>query len=136
MTRSAPIPIACTLTAEQAGDRLGEVRALAEAALTALRREGTTLELRFAGAPGVEDAVSDLAGREAECCAFLDLAVRVEGDEVVLSVSGPPDAGPVLDAFAASALEGQDARDTASSRPSPTAAPSTPPSRSVSPKRS
>jgi|SRR5688572_11375450 len=56
------------------------------------------LRLRFDGS--VEQALRDLAEREAECCSFLDLTITAEGRSVVLDVtSGMPEARPVIDAL-------------------------------------
>ena len=49
----------------------------------------------------LEAVISDLAAREATCCAFLDLATEVAGDELVLDVTSPnPDAKPVISLLA------------------------------------
>lgn len=93
------VPIACTLTPVEAGDRRDEFRSLAEAALVAAERHGDELRLRLAAAPGVADEARDLARREQACCAFLDIRVEEGEGEVVMSVGAPPEAGPVLDAL-------------------------------------
>lgn len=42
------------------------------------------------------DLVVQYVETESQCCPFLDLAARTRGDVVVLSVTGRPDAQPVI----------------------------------------
>ncbi len=45
----------------------------------------------------------DLVERERECCPFLDIRVEPEGERLVVSIRGPSEAQPVLDAIYAAA---------------------------------
>ena len=54
---------------------------------------------RYRRAPEVEAKLRELIVLEAECCPFLDFELAEEGDEVVLKVSGPPEAAGVVDLF-------------------------------------
>ena len=86
------LPIACTLTADELPERLGEMRAIGRDALIAAGERG----LRFRADPGVRERLEALAAAEAECCAFMTLAVTEENGELVLSIDAPPDAEPVV----------------------------------------
>ena len=97
MTERVEMPLACSLGAAEQVEREEEIRGLFERALTGRRREPRSLELRFRGEEGVEEAVRDLARRERECCPFLEIAVAERGGEVVVRVSAPDPAA--LDAL-------------------------------------
>lgn len=96
------VPIACTLSAENAADRVDEWRAALAATVTAVSRPAPSrAELRLAGDPGDIAVLVDLARWEKACCAFFGFAFDVDQDGVVLAVSVPDDAVEVLDGFAA-----------------------------------
>lgn len=86
-------PIACTLTTKQAASQLdewGELRSKASAVEEVDGGYRVTL-------PASADAVArDLAAREAQCCAFLTLDVTSSDDSVVVTVTGPAEAMPVI----------------------------------------
>src|SRR5262245_351704 len=92
-------PIACTLDAEAQRQRGREFEDLARAALLERRRLEGALRLRYRRSEGVEAAVRDLVARERQCCSFLRFELNVAGDEIHLSISGPPEAAPILDAI-------------------------------------
>jgi len=60
------------------------------------------VRLRFRAADGVEGSLRALVAAERECCPFLDFELASEEDELVLRIAGPPQALPILDAFALS----------------------------------
>jgi hypothetical protein len=96
----ASVPIACTLSPDQAGERLAEFRALFAAHLLRLERPAPTrLRLVLAEAAG-EDAVRELLTREQGCCAFFDFAVAGRGGELLADLEVPEGAAPALDGFA------------------------------------
>ena len=87
------IPIACTLTTKEAASQLdewGELRARASDVEAIDGGYRVTL-------PASEEAVArDLAAREAQCCAFLTLDVAASEDDVMVTITGPADAAPVI----------------------------------------
>lgn len=87
------IPIACTLTTKQAAAQVGEWGDLRRAATQVVAVDGG-FELTFP--PAVETTVRDLAAREAQCCSFLTLTVERTDGDVVLTITGPADAAPVI----------------------------------------
>jgi hypothetical protein len=90
------LPIACTLSPGELQDRLELVEELTEDAPVAREPIAGGIRARFRAGPGVERRVRELAAAEARCCAFLDFAVRVEPDAVLLDVTGAPDALPAI----------------------------------------
>lgn len=93
---AAELPIACSLNATERTVRLAAMTALGRDALVGVRRATAHAELRFAAGDGIRDRVEEIAAAEAECCAFLDMEVHDEPDLVVLYITAPPDADPVL----------------------------------------
>jgi hypothetical protein len=90
------VPIACTLTADDMGDRLAEWHAALARATT---REATAggYRLRFAPDAVFAGELANLAAREVDCCAFFTFSVTVATDDLALDVLAPPDARPLLD---------------------------------------
>jgi len=96
MTRSAPIPIACTLPAEQLPDRLADWR---DVVGRATRREGATLH--FDADPELAARIGALAAAEQTCCAFFTFAITIGADGTTLTVTAPEEAAPLVDALLA-----------------------------------
>jgi hypothetical protein len=103
---AAQLPIACLLSATELPARLADIADLGRAALLAARTEGGRAVLRFEAAPGVRERVEKIVAAESECCAFLTMRVTNAPDEVVLSITAPEGAEPVL-ADLVSAFRGQ-----------------------------
>ena len=91
--------IVCTLTADDARDRLAEYGRLSAAAYAG--RERTTAGMRWwlRADPGIAEWARDLAARERACCAFLTIAVTEDGDRVVWEMTADPAAERALVAF-------------------------------------
>jgi hypothetical protein len=95
------VPIACTLTAERAADRVEEWRlALGDAVTHMSRPEPTRLVMRVGSDTAQIAILVELARREKQCCEFFDFAFQVGADDVTFEVSVPEDAIAVLDGFA------------------------------------
>ena len=97
MTR---IPIACTLTVEDAEDRVGEWRAFFAAHTDVVEvRSPTEAAVRLR--PGDEAllAAADLAGREKACCSFFAFSIALTEDARWLQMAVPEDAAPILSDF-------------------------------------
>jgi len=94
------VPIACTLSPDQADARLAEFHALFAGHLVRLERPAPTrLRLVLAEEAG-ERAVRDLLAREQQCCAFLEVTVRTGGGELLADLEVPEEAAPGLDGMA------------------------------------
>jgi hypothetical protein len=95
---ASELPIACSLPAEAAADRLNTFAQLAHDALTGAGRMPAGIELRFRGSQRVEQALLAFMEAERQCCPFLDFELT-RGSELRLWIGGPQAAEPVLDAF-------------------------------------
>jgi hypothetical protein len=89
------LPIACTLSATELPERLGLMAELGRDA-AGVELSGTRATLRFAAGPAVRERVERFVVVESACCAFLSMQVRDEPGTVVLDISAPDDAEPVL----------------------------------------
>ena len=94
------VPIACSLSETEARSQVDEWRDLIATSVAAVDRVSST-DLRLRLGPGVEGAgaVLRLAQREKACCPFFDFALLIEADALVLRVTVPADAAPILDDF-------------------------------------
>ena len=91
------ISIACKLDTRDYAARVGALSALAAEALRS--RERTPRGERLVFAPGAERRLRDVIAAEAACCPFLRLDLRREPDALVLEISGPEYARPVIAAL-------------------------------------
>lgn len=95
------VPIACTLTVDEAPARLEEWRAaFATVVASVVRVEPTRLDLRVSAPARDLGSLIDLVQHEAACCAFFDFALHIDSDAITLRVTVPPDAAAILDDFA------------------------------------
>jgi hypothetical protein len=99
MADPTPLPVACTLTGASLEERAAWLGTLGETALIEAIRDGDQLRLRFRAEAG--DDVRTLVRAENECCPFLSFHIESGAAEVALAVTGPSEAGPVLDAMLA-----------------------------------
>jgi hypothetical protein len=93
------LPIACTLTPDAKTDRLRLIDDLRRDALIAREPTGAGARLRLRDTPDVERRARELVAAESQCCAFLTFELSRADGELVLDVSGPPDARPVVELF-------------------------------------
>jgi hypothetical protein len=94
--KSAPA-LACSLSAAEGAERAARWRALLDTHL--LGRTTTTRgqRLAFPSDPAVAVELDALVAAERDCCPFLTLTVERVDDALILDLSGPPDALPILD---------------------------------------
>jgi hypothetical protein len=90
-------PVACALSAEDRQERFREFAELGAAALLEAERTADGARLRLRDGPGVRSALSRLIEAERSCCSFLEFTVDAGGSDLVVEVSGPPAAGPLID---------------------------------------
>jgi hypothetical protein len=89
-------PIACTLTAADYADR---IEATADLARRALRSREPILHgarLIFDNGGDTERELREVIAAEARCCAFLRMDLRPTADALVLDVTGPAEAEPII----------------------------------------
>jgi hypothetical protein len=88
--------IACSLGAEDYRERLSRIRKLGEAAFLGLEARPDGAVLSFRNSQQVQAELSSIVDAEADCCSFLDLSVHSEAERLILTISSPPDAMPVV----------------------------------------
>jgi hypothetical protein len=94
------IPVACTLTADHATDRVAEWRRFVREHVVERRRDEATARLRLRDTHHALLAAVDLAQREQACCGFFDFRVEIRSDAVWLVAGAPDRAQPLLDELA------------------------------------
>jgi hypothetical protein len=95
------IPIACSLGASDLRRRLDEIAEVGADSLIERSADGDRHLLRFRSDPETRRRLEAIVAAEAKCCSFLDLSLKEQGAELVLSVSAPEDGQPVADELAA-----------------------------------
>jgi hypothetical protein len=94
--------VACSLAPAQRGDRAALIGALTADALVDHEPIAGGVRWRFRASAGVEQRIRDLVHAESECCPFLRFDLKRDA-ALVLDITGPPDAQPVILKFFATA---------------------------------
>jgi hypothetical protein len=89
------IPIACSLDAADLQRRLEEISKLGAESLVARETGGDRHLLRFRNDAVTRARLEAIVAAETQCCAFLDLSLAHDGDELVLSIVAPDGAQPI-----------------------------------------
>jgi hypothetical protein len=89
-------PIACTLSPGQHQGRTAELAALAARALRSREQTAGGERLIFADSPDTERDLRAVIAAESSCCAFLRMELERADDGLVLDISGPQDARPII----------------------------------------
>jgi hypothetical protein len=92
-------PIACSLTADGMTARLALIDALAADGLLERTLTESGMRVRLLDRPDIVQRTHELVAAESKCCAFLDFDVRREDGALLLDISGPEDARPVIEMF-------------------------------------
>ena len=93
------LPIACTLDPGERPARRALIDALAADGLLDRTRTPAGVRVRLRDTPDVERRTRDLIAAEYRCCAFLRFDLDRADGALVLDISGPPDARPLIDEF-------------------------------------
>lgn len=93
LTAPASVPVACSLSAGDLDDRVGQWRAVAEGATRSDIPGGVRLTLPVERA----GAVAALAADEQACCPFLDFRLHLDGTSLHVEVRAPAEAAGLLD---------------------------------------
>jgi hypothetical protein len=93
------IPIACTLSPDGLDARLALIDTLAADGLLARTATADGLRLRLRDTPDIEQRTRELVAAESRCCAFLTFDLGRDAGDLVLDISGPADARPVIEMF-------------------------------------
>jgi hypothetical protein len=92
--------LACRLDATSKGTRVARWQALADRALVESARVADGARQRYRGGAAIEEELRELVDLERECCPFLEVRFDRAGRELILKVSGPAEAAPIIEAFA------------------------------------
>ena len=92
-------PIACTLSARDMATRQALIDALAADALLGRTPTPSGIRVRLRDTPEVERGTRELVAAESACCPFLEFELGRASGELVLDVTGPEDALPVIEMF-------------------------------------
>ena len=98
-TSALPV-IACTLGGDELHQRVTDLAELGARALRTREQTAAGERLTFAAGPQVERELEAAIAAEAACCSFLTMALERRGDdELVLDISGPDEARPIIAAM-------------------------------------
>jgi hypothetical protein len=89
-------PIACSLSSAPYTERVQQLSALRRDAMLERSAIAGGERLLFADAPGIESSLRAAIDAEAECCSFLTLTLEHDGDRLVLDITGPEMARPII----------------------------------------
>jgi hypothetical protein len=95
------LPIACTLSPDGMTARLALIDALAADGLLDRTPTETGMRVRLRDTSDIEQRTRELVAAESKCCAFLDFDLGRDDGDLMLDISGPEDARPVIDMFVA-----------------------------------
>ncbi len=102
-----PTPIACSLDAGELRERLAEIEAVGTESLIEKSREGERHVLRFRADAETERRLEEIVAAESRCCAFLDLELTRQGDELTLTLAAPSGGEEIADELAVSFAGGR-----------------------------
>jgi hypothetical protein len=104
----ADMPIACTLSAVDYQRRLRAIRRVGFEAFVSADERPDGATLRFRNSPETRQQLDEIVAAERACCPFLSLTVDDAGDQLIVGVTAPPEARPVvsdlIDSFRAEAV--------------------------------
>ena len=89
-------PIACSLAPSDIRARRATIDGIARESLRSREPIEGGARLIFAPDTATENALRDLIAAEAECCPFLTMDLARGTDAVMLEVTGPEDAQPII----------------------------------------
>lgn len=93
------IPIACTLTADAAVDRLAEWRGAFSTLVQKVDLDENHATLTLLGGREALLTIADLAEREKACCSFFEFSIELQGLDTRLHVDVPSEADEILTAL-------------------------------------
>jgi hypothetical protein len=94
------LPVVCSLGAGDLEQRLAAIAEIGAESLIDHQRESERHLLRFRSDPRTRERLEGIIAAEAECCAFLDLSLEQDGDDLVLAVAAPEAGQQTADGFA------------------------------------
>jgi hypothetical protein len=100
-------PIACSLDADSLKERLGELRALGRDALLGADTVRGRSTLCFAAGGETRARLEAIVAAEVRCCPFLSFTLDDAPDAIVMTISAPEGAEPVVAELVAAFSAGQ-----------------------------
>jgi hypothetical protein len=91
------VPIACSLSSTDAGNRVSEWNEFLKTHVTEVERTPWTARLRLRDDDVTLSTAIDLARREKVCCAFFEFRLAIHVDDLWLEIEIPNDAGVSMD---------------------------------------
>ena len=95
-----PLRVACSLNDEEFAARRAMVRERLAPHIIDIERTDTGVSIAFSPETVKRSDVETFAALERQCCGFLDFELSPPDEKLTLTVTGPPDAAPALDALA------------------------------------
>jgi hypothetical protein len=93
------LPIACTLSPDAMTARHCLIDALSADGLLERTPTDAGLRIRLRDTPDIERRTRELVAAESACCPFLDFQLGRDAGALVLDITGPEDARPVIELF-------------------------------------
>jgi hypothetical protein len=90
-------PIACSLTAAGYRQRVADTGQVARDALLERRPIGGGARLSFEETADIRRRLEAFIAAESTCCPFLTMSLESNGDRLVLDVTGPELAAPIIE---------------------------------------
>jgi hypothetical protein len=97
ISTSAEPPIACSLSAAEYRRRVEDTGRVAQDALRGRHPITGGARLTFDDAPGVRARLERFVAAESRCCPFLTLDLNADDGALVLDVTSPADAAPIIE---------------------------------------
>ena len=95
--RSDPAPIACSLTADEYRRRLTKSARVAQDALRRREPIDGGVRLVFADSEAARRRVRRFAAEESQCCPFLTFDIAERDGQLVVDLTGPVRAAPIIE---------------------------------------
>ena len=90
-------PIACSLTAADYRQRVAETGDVARKALRERRPIDSGQRLVFHETGDVRGRLEAFVDAESNCCPFLTMSLQSDGDRLILDITGPELATPIIE---------------------------------------
>jgi hypothetical protein len=89
-------PIACSLSNAEYAERTEDTAALARRSLRSRESIPDGTRLTFEASADTESQLRELVAAEARCCAFLRMDLQPREDALILEITGPAEAEPII----------------------------------------
>jgi hypothetical protein len=89
--------LTCALPADEADRRARQTRSDLAPSVLAREEINGGLRLRFPANPAIERQVREAVDAESRCCSFLAMQIQPVDGELELTVTGPPEAKPMIE---------------------------------------